>query len=79
MFGGVFLPAKYGIDVGKLRHRRPVSLCNPSEWRKWLWVPPALGAGGLALLVSVQVSVGPGQMRTEGKGAQDISRSVIVK
>ena len=25
-FGGEFLPAEYGIDVGKLRHRRPVSL-----------------------------------------------------
>jgi hypothetical protein len=36
-------------------------------------------AGGFASLVSVQVSVGCGQMRTEGKGAQDISRSVIVK
>jgi hypothetical protein len=25
-FGGEFLPADYGIDVGKPRHRRPVSL-----------------------------------------------------
>jgi hypothetical protein len=25
-FGGEFLPTEYGIDVGKLRHRRPVSL-----------------------------------------------------
>ena len=25
-FGGEFLPAECGIDVGKLRHRRPVSL-----------------------------------------------------
>ncbi len=25
-FGGEFLPAEYGVDVGKLRHRRPVSL-----------------------------------------------------
>jgi hypothetical protein len=25
-FWGEFLPAEYGIDVGKLRHRRPVSL-----------------------------------------------------
>ena len=24
-FGREFLPAEYGIDVGKLRHRRPVS------------------------------------------------------
>jgi hypothetical protein len=26
VFGGEFLPAEYGIDVGKLRHRRSVSL-----------------------------------------------------
>jgi hypothetical protein len=26
VFGGEFLPAEYGTDVGKLRHRRPVSL-----------------------------------------------------
>jgi hypothetical protein len=25
-FGGEYLPAGYGIDVGKLWHRRPVSL-----------------------------------------------------
>jgi hypothetical protein len=26
VFGGEFLPAEYGTHVGKLRHRRPVSL-----------------------------------------------------
>jgi hypothetical protein len=36
-------------------------------------------SGKPTVVVSVQVSVGCGQMRTEGKGAQDISRSVIVK
>ena len=36
VFGGVFLPAEYGIDVGKLRHRRPVSLSSPAECSSWL-------------------------------------------
>ncbi len=35
-FGGVFLPEEYDTDVGKLRHRRPVSLYNPAECSSWL-------------------------------------------
>ena len=35
-FGGEFLPAECGIDVGKLRHRRPVSLYSPAEYSSWL-------------------------------------------
>jgi len=30
-FGGEFLPAEYGMDVRKLRHRRPVSVLSPAE------------------------------------------------
>ncbi len=45
-FGGAFLPAKYGMDVVKVRHRRPESLEKPakccdlrSPWSEW-------GSGG---------------------------------
>lgn len=30
---GLFLPTKYGLNVGKLRHRRSVSLCKPTICR----------------------------------------------
>ena len=48
-FGGAFLPAKYGMDVVKVRHRRPESLAKPakccdsrSPWSEW-------GSGGRGL------------------------------
>jgi len=40
-----FLPAKSGMDAVEIRHRRPISLCNPTICRSWLVSPPALGAG----------------------------------
>jgi hypothetical protein len=41
-----FLPAKHRMNVGEVRHRRPISLCNPTECRYMVCVSPALGSEG---------------------------------
>jgi hypothetical protein len=78
-FCGPYCPTISASMFEETGHRRSAHLSTSTDYRNWLVRFPASGAGGFTLLVSVQVSVSPGQMRTEGKGAQDISRSVIVK